>query len=94
MTDLAILTPEHFDPLVGERFAVNGTADVLALLDVSRLNSPSPRVQPFALIFTSRTHQLTQAIFRVAHPALGEFDLFLVPLQPDARGPIYEAVFN
>lgn len=94
MLDLATLTPEQFDPLVGQRFAVNGTADVLALLDVARLKSPSPRTQPFALIFTSHTHRLTQATFRLAHPALGEIDVFLVPLQPDARGPLYEAVFN
>ena len=50
--------------------------------------------QDFSLIFTSTTHRLTQATFRLTHPALGEIDVFLVPLQPDARGPIYEAVFN
>lgn len=94
MLDLATLTPEQFDPLVGARFAVSELADVLELVSVARLNSPSPRPQPFSLTFASRTHKLTQATFRLAHPQLGTFDVFLVPLQPDARGGLYEAVFN
>ena len=94
MTDLAELAPEHFDPLIGDRFTVNGSDGVLQLLSVERLKSPSPRTQPFSLIFTSTTHRLTQATFRLTHPGLGEIDVFMVPLQPDARGPLYEAVFN
>lgn len=94
MIDLATLMPEQFDPLVGQEFAVNGIDGVLRLLGVERLKSPSPRPQPFALTFTSTTHRLSQSTFRVAHPALGELDVFIVPLQPDARGPLYEAVFN
>jgi hypothetical protein len=94
MIDLATLSPESFDPLVGGAFSVNGIDGVLVLLEVERLKSPSSRAQPFSLLFTSGTHRLTQATFHVAHPAIGEFELFLVPLQPDARGPLYEAVFN
>jgi hypothetical protein len=94
MTDLARLVPEQFDALLGQTFAVNDQDGVLELLEVLRLKSPSARAQPFSLLFTSRTHQLTQATFRIAHPAIGAFDLFLVPIQPDARGALYEAVFN
>ncbi|MBK7043615.1 MAG: hypothetical protein IPH50_07935 [Rhodanobacteraceae bacterium] len=94
MINLATLTPEQFDPLVGTGFTVNGTPDVLILLDVQHLQSPSARAQPFSLTFTSRTHRLLQSTFRLVHPQLGEFDLFIVPLQPDARGPIYKAVLN
>jgi hypothetical protein len=94
MLDLATLTPEHFEPLVGTPFAVNGIADVLKLLTVERLKSPSSRTQPFSLMFTSTSHRLTQATFRIGHRDLGELDVFVVPLQPDARGPLYEAVFN
>lgn len=94
MLDLATLTPEHFEPLVGTSFAVNGIADVLRLLTVQRLKSPSSRAQPFSLMFTSTTHRLEQTTFHLTHPALGEFELFIVPLQPDAAGPRYEAVFN
>lgn len=94
MIDLATLAPELFDPLVGTAFSVNGNADVLELLEVERLKSPSSRAQPFSLLFTSKTHRLSQATFRLAHPQLGTIDVFIVPLQPDARGPLYEAVFN
>ncbi len=94
MIDLATLTPEQLDPLVGATFSVNGIADALTLLQVERLKSPSSRAQPFSLLFTSRTHRLDQATFRLAHAALGELDVFLVPIQPDARGALYEAVFN
>lgn len=94
MIDLATLSPESFDPLVGGAFSVNGIDGVLRLLSVERLKSPSPRPQPFALVFTSTTHRLSQSTFRVAHRDLGELELFIVPLQPDARGPLYEAVFN
>lgn len=94
MLDLATLTPEQFDALVGTRFAVNDIADVLELVAVARLNSPSPRPQPFSLTFASHTHKLTQDTFRLAHAELGTLDVFLVPLQPDARGGLYEAVFN
>lgn len=94
MLDLASLTPEQFDSLLGSRFAVDGQADVLELIEVVRLPSPSSRTQPFSLVFTSRTHRLAQATFQLAHPTLGELELFIVPIQPDARGPLYEAVFN
>ena len=94
MLDLATLTPAQFEPLLGSRFAVDGTADVLELLTVTRLQSPSPRAEPFSLTFGSNTHRLLQSTFRLAHADLGELDVFLVPLQPDARGALYEAVFN
>ncbi len=94
MLDLATLTPEQFDPLVGADFTVNGIDGVLRLLGVERLKSPSPRPQPFSLTFTSTSHRLTQSTFRIGHRDLGELDVFVVPLQPDARGPLYEAVFN
>ena len=67
---------------------------MLELLEVQRLRSPSSRAQPFSLTFTSRTHQLLQDTFRITHAELGEFQLFIVPIQPDARGALYEAVFN
>ena len=46
MIELDKLTPEQLDPLVGTNFAVDGMADALTLLQVERLQSPSPRAQP------------------------------------------------
>ncbi len=94
MLDLATVTPEQFDPLIGTRFSVNGIADVLELLEVTRLKSPSSRAQPFSLLFTSKSHKLLQDTFQLAHTELGELEVFIVPLQPDVRGALYEAVFN
>jgi hypothetical protein len=35
-----------------------------------------------------------QQTFRLSHPELGEFDLFLVPLGPGPEGMRYEAVIS
>ena len=35
-----------------------------------------------------------QGIFRLTHDALGEMDVFLVPVKRDENGLYYEAVFN
>jgi hypothetical protein len=37
---------------------------------------------------------LPQSIYRVAHPAMGEFDLFLVAVGKETDGYRYEAVYN
>jgi hypothetical protein len=41
-----------------------------------------------------RGARLEQRIYAVHHPALGAFDLFLVPIGPDGEGMRYEAVFT
>ncbi len=49
---------------------------------------------PFSIVFrVPAATALPQGIYRFAHAAIGAFDLFLVPIQPDAAGPLYEAVF-
>jgi len=37
---------------------------------------------------------LPQATYRLAHPQMGEFDLFLVAVGQEADGYRYEAVYN
>jgi len=37
---------------------------------------------------------LPQQTYRVSHPEMGEFDVFLVALGPDPEGFRYEAVYN
>jgi len=37
---------------------------------------------------------LPQRIYRMEHPDIGAFDLFVVPIRPDDKGMRYEAVFN
>ena len=98
-------TSETFAPHRGAIFRVS--ADSAAPLDMSwieltelgggsgRMGSgPGGRV-PFSLIFRGPTQPvLPQQIYHVAHDGIGEFDLFLVPIGPDAEGMRYEAVFT
>jgi hypothetical protein len=37
---------------------------------------------------------IPQQTYRLSHPEMGEFDIFLVPLGPDGEGFRYEAVYN
>jgi hypothetical protein len=53
------------------------------------------RRRPFSLVFRGPPGAaLPQRTYRVEHDALGTFDLFLVPIGPDAEGMRYEAVFG
>ncbi len=98
-------TSETFSPRVGESFRVfpeASTAIEVTLIDVTELGSGSGhggaaavgRV-PFSLVFRGSLQPvLPQRTYRVEHDGIGEFDLFLVPIGPDAEGMRYEAVFT
>lgn len=50
---------------------------------------------PFSIVFRGPARPtLSQGLHRVRHGALGSFELFLVPIEPDGEGPRYEAVFG
>jgi len=67
---------------------------------VLRLDDVSPRVvsgpwECFSLCFYGPPEaSLGQGAYVLDHDELGRFELFLVPLQPDAAGPRYEGVIN
>jgi len=65
----------------------------LELFAVSE-KDPSPQVEQFSLVFRGplKTH-FPQGTYAVEHEKLGKFDLFLVPLGPDALGMCYQAIF-
>jgi hypothetical protein len=49
----------------------------------------------FSLLFRGpHGRHLPQRIYHLEHDRLGTLELFLVPLTPDARGTLFEAVFN
>jgi hypothetical protein len=53
------------------------------------------RRAPFSLVFRGPTTPvLPQRIYRIEHPEIGAFDLFLVPIGPDSAGMRYEAIFT
>ncbi len=100
MADLATLALEDFSGLVGDRFVIDGTQSPpfeLALAEAISLGDALPgsvRV-PFSLIFTAPSPPiLAQGMRHLTHDSLGELELFLVPLQPDAGGGRYQAIFN
>ena len=93
-------TAETFSPLVGGAFRVqlDGAPPVeLELTSVER-HDPNPggaRDEPFSLFFVGPVEPiLPQAIYRFEHDALGEPEIFIVPIARDERGTTYEAVFN
>ncbi|WP_448663966.1 DUF6916 family protein [Sphingomonas sp. CJ20] len=50
---------------------------------------------PFSLLFKSRSSIiLPQRTYRVKNPAIGELDMFLVPVARDGADIVYQAVFN
>lgn len=71
-----------------------GETREIALIEL-REGRTSTRQEQFALTFRGpRDRFLGQGTFPVAHPGLGRFDLFLVPVGQEADGFLYEAVFN
>jgi hypothetical protein len=102
------LTIDDFQNRLGETFQVTPTLGGEAFELELRRADPSPFAEeegkegqqererdPFSIEFHSRTpDHVPQQIFEVEHEKLGKFDLFLVPLGPDAEGHRYEAVFG
>jgi hypothetical protein len=101
---LDTLTVETFQPRVGERFRIRPSpdADITAELiearplgAAGRAAGTPPRRVPFSLSFrTPRTPLLPQRIYEVVHDELGSYEIFLVPIGPDAEGMVYEAIFT
>jgi len=97
------LTADSFAVLEGSEFlVVSATAGTLhfTLTGVARfgMQPQAPRQEPFSIEFVGPPEPvLPQAIYAFEHPAIGHFDLFIVPLGPIGRTDArmrYEAVFN
>ena len=92
-----------FEAQMGSIFKLAGDADFeidLALISAAGMPAahslaPSESGRPFSLLFlgpADRTFE--QGIRTLSHPVMGELEIFLVPMQPDDEGPLYEAVFT
>jgi len=97
--------PDHdtFARHVGETFVLRtpeGASVEVELMEAQALAAQpaadtSIRKSPFSLLFrTNGPADLPQHTYRVEHDALGELDLFLVPIGPDDVGMRLEAIFN
>jgi len=52
-------------------------------------------MERFSVFFMgAREFVLPQATYRLAHPQMGEFELFLVPIGQEPDGFRYEAIYN
>ncbi len=82
------------------KLAVGADREIdLVLISAERMPTTGPVAtpesgRPFSLLFRGPQEQpFGQGIHHLSHPEIGEIGIFLVPMQPDAEGPLYEAVF-
>ena len=92
---LETFTVDTFSGRTGERFKLDleGHEPLeLELVEVTELGAPgAERRTQFSIVFGGPAEPLLpQRIYRVEHPEIGAFDIFLVPIAPGT----YEAVFT
>ena len=89
---------EDFLPHVGSQMEISahGQRAHVTLKEAAPIMSPSPRATPpFHLVLGAPpTWRMPQGLFRLAHPRLGELDLFAVPIGPHDGEFCYEVIFN
>jgi hypothetical protein len=97
--NLETLTIDVFESRVGECFHIRAQpgGDLEAELIEARAlgKAAGDRRAPFALSFrTAQLAALPQQIYQVAHDEIGSYGIFLVPVGPDGKGMVYEAIFT
>jgi hypothetical protein len=101
MSGLGWVSHEHFAGRVGEPFDVLGAGamrlELVETTESTESGGPGPsgeQRQQFSLVFRGPAAPvLPQGTHALHHDALGDLDLFLVPLGPDSDGMRYEAAF-
>jgi hypothetical protein len=95
---LETFTIDTFSGRIGERFRVRFEPDVpveLELVEAQALGPAEGGRAPFSIVFRGLKEPIyAQHIYPIEHDELGSFELFLVPLEPDASGARYEAIFT
>ena len=93
----ASLTQEEFAQHVNTNFQVQideNTGVQLELVQISELKL-YPHQEEFSLLFRGPSDMfLGQGVRNVSHEAMGQFELFIVPIRQDGQGFYYEAIFN
>ncbi len=89
ITDFQACLGQVFDTQSGE------TDLPLTLQEVTQLGQSVRDGGAFSLLFVGPEQpMLDQSIYRLNNPALGEMELFLVPVGPAEDGMGYESVFT
>jgi hypothetical protein len=104
MFPLTNVTAADFAPFVGSPFQVNlGRAGSTLITlteakDIHHRTVPGGRQAPrqaFSLMFEGPgSIRLPQLTYRLQHPMIGTFDLFLVPIGPRGMVSHYQAIFG
>ena len=95
----ATLTEQEFSKHLNTRFRLAAEDTIeLELTEVkgylSQAHEQAGMERFSALFHGPADRKLPQRVYTLQHAAMGEFDLFLVPIGKDERGFRYEAVFN
>jgi hypothetical protein len=96
--ELDKVTGADFRPFIGSDFEIrfdDGTYH-LRLVAVDDLQAWEGQQRlGFSLTFSGEKKAvLPQGTWKLEHGQAGPLEIFLVPIQPDADGPRYEAIFN
>jgi len=95
----ANLTEAEFSKHVGTSFntSVGGLEIALKLVEVKGYipqESEQKGLERFSVFFDGPPARLPQATYKLDHAAMGECEIFLVPVSGDEKSFRYEAVFN
>jgi hypothetical protein len=93
----AQLTKTIFEQHLNTKFWLRGDEAQSHAIDLIELadGHNTLRQEQFSLLFRGdRNYVFPQQIFPLKHDAIGELELFLVPVGRDETGTFYEAVFN
>lgn len=91
------LQKADFEARLGERFEVQVNGVEPVTVELAELTDRSTAaMESFSLLFRGASDRVFgHNTYRVIHPALGEFDLFLGPVVTNKTdGIYYQAVFN
>jgi hypothetical protein len=91
------LEKSTFDPYVEQKFLIHfGVSERIEVELVNISEVKSQKTESFSLLFRGPFDKiLAQGTYRMEHPKMGTFELFLVPVMVAGDRSIhYEAVFN
>lgn len=100
---LESFTVQTFSEHLGSTFRIHPDASNsldIELISAAELgggagSDQAGRRRPFSIVFRGPGDVLLpQRIYRMEHPGIGSFELFLVPIGPDEKGLRYEAIFT
>ena len=97
----AILTAKEFLKYVNTNFSAKLDAEAQTDLELTEVKTYSSQqeeqsgMERFSVFFTGPLEpHLPQGLYKLEHDQMGEFDIFLVPVERNEHGFRYEAVFN